>query len=132
MDDQGRVFLYCKGPVRHVIFTPASGKYQELSLTLDQLFEFRGAGGDSWGVGYSASHRCLTGARIGPDLKSSPQSLLPAVGDRSSIAVAVNSKGVAAGASSFLSAGGFVGGDVLNRLWGAAVREPHKPGDQVV
>ena len=132
MDDQGRVFLYCKGPVRHVIFTPASGKYQELSLTLDQLFEFRGAGGDSWGVGYSASHRCLTGARIGPDLKSSPQSLLPAVGDRSSIAVAVNSKGVAAGASSFLSAGGFVGEDVSNRLGRAAIWMPDKQEAELI
>jgi hypothetical protein len=123
IDGAGRVFLYCQGPARSIVFTPGTGDpYQPLNLTTYQLSDILGAGGDSWCVGFALGHASLNGVRLGADRV--PQTLPPAPADRSSLAVAVNAHGVAAGASSFLSTGGFFGEALTDRLgraviWGA-------------
>jgi hypothetical protein len=123
IDGAGRVFLYCQGPTRSVIFTPGAGDpYKPLSLTTYQLSDILGAGGDSWCVGFALGHANLNGVRLGTDRV--PQTLPPARDDSSSVAVAVNVHGVAAGASSFLSTSGFFGEALTDRLgraviWGA-------------
>ena len=122
LDSNGVAYLWCNG--LQMLFKPGV-RPVDLHLTANQLADFRGAGGDSWGVGFSNSSRYFTGSRVGTrNMKLiAVEPLLPAAGHRSSLAVAVNSSGVATGSSSFVSANGFVGEDISNRLGRAAIWE---------
>lgn len=122
VDAEGLVYLYCKGPSRNITYAPASGTYQDLSLPGNQVHEFRGAGGHSWGVGYSLSGGHFTGVRRAAN---GALDVLPALPrDFGSIAVAVNAQGAATGHSSFLSSGSLGTEDDANPIGRAVLWTP--------